>query len=425
MFKMPFKRGKGLDITTKYKWIKQPNGRFTIFDVPIFKPYLTEDVKVEEADLKDSIQAFELKKEGGYYPSIHLQHQELTDNSECQHLGFLDNIHLDEESVMIADLVELDEETLQDIQNLKRAYRSLEFNPQKNEIVSLALMTSKPPHYKFPLLALKDEAEDDIYNLNFASHKRVLQFKERNKDFVFEGENMDPIEGEEKKEKVEAPEEFDVKDSILEMLKQAAETNSLLKSLIEKFEVQAKEENEDVEKEEDKKDKVEGKAKLNSETPSSIAMKEMNSLILQMKEEMRSIKEDKAVSQFSEQLKQICNENPGIDYASHEKQLLQFSGDDNKKRFLDHVKVTALQFSSNTPGRLLAGVPANLPNKKDVTAQFSDRSALVQATARQAVIDYRDTCNQLNANAVDRFKKTWKSEEDYVKAQVNLCEIND
>jgi len=470
-------RGEGINITQKYKWIKQPNDKYTIFDVPIFQTFKKGQFSASIKDLQQSILKFEDRKEGGYYPSIHLQHQELEDNSECQNVGFLDNIHIKDDGLMYADLAELDEETLKDIKNLKRPYRSVEYDPIKNDVVSLALMTSKPPYNKYSMLAVEDEPlEMGGEYMNFSEKREVLQFLERRNRIIgddrmkpedteqFEDEETEEAaEDEEMEDEGEEPEmeteeeqeeeDFSIKhckDVLDQVVAQSQKNGQLLEALVDALNSDEDDEDEDYEDEdedmEDEDEDEEDDEKLNSETPSSVAMgdrsmrknganaqlKAMNKLLVQMSQyqkkqdkEIAQMKETRSTNQFSAQLKAICQENPNIDYSSHNTMLMQFSGTKNKKLYLKQVKNTGLQFSSDTPGRLLAGVPKNLKNRKNVLLRFSNRSQLVQNTARQAGVDYKATCNQMNTESAAKFKRTWPTENSYIQAKVNLCEIDD
>lgn len=149
-------RGQGLEHTQEYQWLKQPNGRYTVFDVPIFAMFQDEKRgEVNQQDLSAVIHNFQDDKLKNFrYPRIHIGHHEGNENRPGA--GYLDNMRLQNETVF-ADLVEVTPEVFQAIRNkMKFPYVSAEYHPEKQKILSLALLESQSPYFSFPLLKLED-----------------------------------------------------------------------------------------------------------------------------------------------------------------------------------------------------------------------------------------------------------------------------
>jgi len=428
-------RGEGIDSVVIYKYIKQPNGNYTILDVPVFAPITRirknaagEEIKMVATldDLQKAIAQFEERKSRGYYPSIHKLHQDWTSNDERQSLGYLDNIYL-ADGIMFTDLTEITKDTLATIKQKQLCNRSLEYIFEENDIVSLALLASKPPHFKFPLLILGDKAEnEDTEEFSVAAFSegignRVEQFQQRSKNLnsISEGKNVDePIKEVEVKDPVENLKEEAKKDDkldaqVLALVKEQGITLKAIADILAKLTskdapVQASEE---IKRDESKV--------LSSDNPSSVAFaqqfSQMTNMLNSMKNEIGTIKNERSINQFHQELKNMCEANPAINYESEKKFLEQFSDDKSKKAHLEYVKVASNNFLASTvPGRLLKGIDIE---------QFSQESADIQAVARQAKKDWRDTTAQFDIAAAQQFSQFWKDEETYVKNMVHLAKM--
>jgi len=469
-------RGKGIEVKIKYKYIEQPNGRFTILDVPIFSAFSREKedgsiVKAEIKDLKKAIQLFNLRKEKGYYPTIHRLHQDLESNEEREHLGYLDNLNL-KDGLVYGDLVEISEETINEIKNYKLGNRSPEYIPDEPEIVSLALLESKPPHNKFPLLVLEDSPTFlEKESINFMFQGRIEQFNERSKNMAKkkdQGCKADAIQLEEEYEDLEetiedeenkeqfadediAADPQNVKDEedsmqediaidkqivtilkkqgvILENIAAGCERLGKFLDVMEsedEYEGEEDEEqlSEDIEEEdlenEEEDEEMEDK-KLSSDKASSVALsqqfKYMNKAILQLNDELKDIKKERKINQFNQQLRSLCDANPSISFSAEKRHMEQLSDSRSKMAHLNYLKTNAERFSANGTPRRIAG-SVNIE-------QFSNESPRVQAVARQAKIDYRDSVNQRDIAAAQQFKQTWKSEKSYVEKMVQLAKAS-
>lgn len=178
-------RGQGLEHTKQYAWVIQPNGRYSILDIPIFETF--NDKKrgeVSEQNLQQIIRNFqEDKLEHYHYPRVHIGHHEGVEDREGA--GYMDNLRV-EGNMVLADLVEIPPEVFQAIRDeMKYPYVSAEYHPEKQKILSLALIQSQSPFFSFPLLKLADN-QTKINNFSFDFPALVLQ--ERPEDILrFQG----------------------------------------------------------------------------------------------------------------------------------------------------------------------------------------------------------------------------------------------
>lgn len=162
-------RGQGLENTQDRRWVKQPNGRYTILDVPIFGEFQDEKRgQVTMQDLEEVIKNFQVDKQENYrYPRIHIGHHEGNENR--QGAGYLDEIHI-KNGVVYADLVEVTPEVFQAIhERMKYPYVSAEYQPDRKKILSLALLESQTPFFSFPLLKLEEKQQTtSMFNFGFS-----------------------------------------------------------------------------------------------------------------------------------------------------------------------------------------------------------------------------------------------------------------
>lgn len=168
-------RGQGLENTQDRAWVKQPNGRYTIFNVPIFGEFQDEKRgQVTMQDLEEVVKNFQADKQDNYrYPRIHIGHHEGNENRPGA--GYLDSFRV-ENGVVYADLVEVTPEVFQAIRaKMKYPYVSAEYHPDRKKILSLALLESQAPFFSFPLLKLEETQRVPAMMFNFGFPELRLQ----------------------------------------------------------------------------------------------------------------------------------------------------------------------------------------------------------------------------------------------------------
>lgn len=159
-------RGEGIHPRTRYKWAKQPNGKITIFDVPIFAPFrreytkesgevVTEEITAE--DFPSICREFETEKRTGHYPRVQIGHQDDYSAVNSPGVGYLDNLHV-QDDMLWADLVEMKPSCHVQLLEGEIPYRSVGFNPARGEhgvIENLALLESRTPYFRLPMMFLE------------------------------------------------------------------------------------------------------------------------------------------------------------------------------------------------------------------------------------------------------------------------------
>ena len=463
-------RGKGLKFKTRYKYCKQPNGMFTIFDVPIFSTFTRVvkgksggpfTVKVTPRELQEAVNRFEeLREERGYYPAIHEMHQELDSPNERRHIGYIDNLSLRGQDIY-CDLCEIDEKDIERIKNLKLGYRSAEYDPSEKAIESLALLSTKPPHFHYPLLALEDEAiTNDREYILLTSQKRVLQFQKRSETLnfnlsqeerkkMYEEEKDKMVEDSEKEQLCGKPPKMQMQDEFLDQevteetmqedVEQDKGINEKLDKLIPMMEKIAQNLNKlmgflEAENEQmgDEKDDIEDES-MGSEAPSSVAMGGNKKMLIQFNKkldrlqaennflikEIVQMKNKKSIDQFSKRLYALCEER-GLDYNSNREIMLQFSSDKDKSLYLKSLDSHTMQFQSEVPGMILEGFSSVASNNSDYMKDFQGQGREVMQFAKEKRAEYRENVNQFNHIESERFRKIHGSEKDYVTSEVEL-----
>lgn len=240
-------RGQGLDHTQEYQWVKQPNGRYTIFDVPIFAAFSDEKRGVvDEDDLSNVVRNFQYDKmENFRYPRIHIGHH--NGNVNRPGAGYLDNLKL-QNNTIYADLVEIVPEVFQQMRNKQKfPYVSAEYHPNKKKILTLAFLESQTPFFDFPLINLESkpatmmsfdfgfpalklqEAPEDISQFQdtqavWACRDTVLRFQEHfqegcscMEDTEKKPEDTNPLGDEKKPMTEEAPQPYKCQDDVVGM----------------------------------------------------------------------------------------------------------------------------------------------------------------------------------------------------------------
>lgn len=172
----------------QYKVTRQENGKYKIEQVPIFGLGMIRDFPYNgewAARLVERMQ--ELKRNDYYAPLIFGHNSMWSETEEKPAEGFLDNIRAElgvEPSeaqppkdiyvgTIYADLIDIGEEPMKEIADLKYPYRSIEVRNETAEITALALLGGTEPHWKFPRL----KVEGFKANPEADGGKAVLVFK--------------------------------------------------------------------------------------------------------------------------------------------------------------------------------------------------------------------------------------------------------
>lgn len=186
-----------------YAWSEYclPSGdiAFAIYGVPIFAPAGDGDREdLEGMDfglnwMTKAVQKYQERNKSNYWCPIHLEHQDPENQTENKPFaGFPDNIRVGDwilegktTPAIIADLVDIPAPVFQAMQRGEWKYASIEIRAPYDEISSLALLNSVPPHHKFGIINL--EAKNSVARFchgvgikltRTAAEPSVIQFSE-------------------------------------------------------------------------------------------------------------------------------------------------------------------------------------------------------------------------------------------------------
>ena len=424
-------RGQGVDPKVLYQWAEQPNGRYTIFDVPILKPFRRElrngvEVVVAEKDFPQIARKFDLdRKEEGYYPRVHLGHQDLCSPVNAEAIGFLDNMY-SQGDMLFADLVEIDAEIFKKIE--KYPYRSVEFNAETGKIDTLALLESRSPYIMLPLLILAPAPTE------VEKEETILSFGRRTAALIQLGatamaEKIDKID-EEKDEKKEI-----VQQEVVESDEHASDEMSkldglasnmekllgLMGKIAEKLFVEAEVEEGD------------GEAPA-AVPPQSIAqqsadythitamMQKQDATIAQLSAQLQA---KQVADSYEEELVNLANSNPTINLGASKRVLASLSSDADRKVYMDSLSEGCVHFQKHIVSSIASDVKFMKDDiSKAVESVGVDASPEMLQFARQAQRDYRDTLGQPNKKEAQQFATIWPSEEGFVKAMLQQEQLN-
>lgn len=438
-------KGVGLENVRKFAWVEQPNGRFSIFSVPIFKAF--QDEKRGEAslqDLQDVVRNFEADKEKNLrYPRVHVGHHETLENRPGA--GYLDNFVLTDD-IIFADLVEIPRDVFEEIRNnLKYPYVSAEYNPDRRKINSVALLESQTPYFQeFPLLALADAPEEIHKYQNYLTYwderqDKILKFQEKCQEggcpcMADQEEKKDEeSESSEKDKMVEQPEEkykCQLEDAGL-----GAKIDRLL-AMVEEIHSWEKEEHEGMGMEEegmegmDESSEPMPQEESDMKNPESVAYQDnsfkkymigLNKTLKEMSKRIFALEAEKVAIGTENQLKKFCQES-GLNYQEYLPLMRKFSSVTDRETFIETLKMTAKAQQSPTkhPAAKMAqkfaagSVSKKMTGEDAVVSKFAENQ---QPVARKAYQVFQEIVAQPTVNA-RRFQQAWQSVDIFVKSAI-------
>lgn len=416
-----------MDLKQKYRWQKQSNGNFSIWNLPIFALFSDKEKgSISKEDAETIVENFNKDRVAGYYPRVHLEHQ--NGDGSRPGCGFLDDLIFDGEK-FFADLVEIPESVFEDIQKLKYPYRSVEFHPDRLKILSLALLESQPSFFQFPLLALENEPSED--NIKKFSFERRLSFSlkscncnENNEDDMDEEndekdkvEKFQDEENDEKKKDVHvdidshqdedeeepASEEKTGLDAVMEkmdaILAGINEMKSFHRMLLEKNDENVP----------GSEQTPPGAGDVGQQPQTAQQMQKFQ----EISERLNRLENHKKLSFSLSRLKKICAENNSIDYEKEKKVVMQFSSEKDQA-----VYMNALESRENHSKH----VATQMLERKGLQS-FCQGNQVLEKEAQSAMKDYQDTVSQSNQREVNRFKALWPKAEDWIKFRIEKKKI--
>lgn len=418
-------RGKGLTNLVKNNWVKQPNGNYSIFDVPFFKCF--DDEKRGKLDGKTAaevIQAFQDDKQRGKYPPIHCGHNPDMGVENRPVVGYLDNLHFNEkDQTFYADLVEIPEDVFQKVKKPAFPGRSVEYHQEKKKILSLALLESQPDFFEFPILAVSSEPTKI---LSFGMKEPILlsdmpvsKFQEKESDMKLE-RKFEPDKGEKMEEKdpeiknmgtqeskdIPAPQESEAEPSEPGGEEHEAQEDHGMAALSQKL---------------DKivellsgifatKTKASESEKTMGATnkPEPAQMQSDREAISRLQKKVAQLEYEKGMAKFAAKFKQYCDIN-NLDFRTEYGIISKFKNQEDGQVYLDSLHARVVKFSehpvSNTPRNANTAKFTDAGNK--MLSKFSGEPVHLQQVARMAFQDWADT-------DTGDFRRLYPVQEDFV-----------
>lgn len=470
-------RGQGLDHTKQYQWVKQPNGRFTVFNVPIFATFQDEKRgEVNEDDLANVLHNFQMDKLKNFrYPRVHIGHHD--GNGNQPGAGYLDNLKL-EDNMIFADLVEITPDVFQAIRGkMKFPYVSAEYHPDKKKILSLALLESQAPFFDFPLLKLdaqqasavnfslilQDEPEDIVQfqdrEAAWAFRDNAIKFQENFQegcscmdDTEKKPEDINPI-GEEKKTMTEeAPQPYKCQDDIVGVKDMIARILSMIEEIHQWEQSEHEGMDEGMGEEDMMGDEDMGEEPMSEEgaepekdfsltgsepqpslpmkdeknpmkKPSSVAYQAPHDVVMVMQELLRNQREivkrmdrlenSQNFSTDEAKLKRLC-ESTGLNFQEQANVLRKFSSSRDRETYM--TSLSMLKAMPKHPAGAMA-LPAQsmmITSADKVLQKYQQDHDQVRQVAREAYDVYRLTMEQPNQEEAKKFQKVWGNVERFV-----------
>jgi len=434
-------RGQGLEIKKRYRWCQQPNNRLCIFDVPIFATFSDEHKgTVDKAGLVKIVAQFTTDKVSGFYPRVHLKHQD-NGTENAPGVGFLDNLYIDG-NIIYGDLVEILPEYAKMLTGSgpsRLPGRSVEYLPEESRIEGLALLESRSPFFRFPILALeKDPLESKaLQQFEKRRGKKLAFFKKKN--ITFQDQDSDPndINNDPASESEAEEQNFCNMQGEGGMEAKMEQLLSVMTQLLEAVNGEDEGEPEDdgigEELEEDEENVV------SSEKPSSVAMQANPALRVldgQLKQilkfqgciskRLEGLEGKQAGVSYTEKLRAICCTSETLDFNGLSSHLDKFSTTKDKDNFLIFVEAQAEQYGSHPAMNMLSGVDRQkIAGKKNKMVQkYHDAQHKTQMIAGRAAQDYAETIGQSNRGKGEKFQSIWPDMEKFVDFWVNEEEVS-
>jgi len=320
----------------RYKWEKNPDGTYDIFDVPIFAFYNSDDKRgsVGAEESINILSNFQKEEALGFYPRIFIGHHNYLSKEKAFDnnvgAGFIDKL-TEKDGTFYCSMAHVPKEVFQDIMDKKYPYRSAEYKPIAKKITGLALLASQEPYHKTPPLVLEDESivhfcdnEDIVLFQKGNDMSEEKKVEERIKDDVIQdtpeetftedsSKEEKPLEEDKVESEENEKEEFsgteepkqDKMDSVIKMLE------ILVNALVEKTGSKPEE----------------GTSDKSIETPPASSIAYQATEIERLESRVKELESGKQELSLAFQLENICKEK-GI---NHEEQVVVFSSfSDNK-----------------------------------------------------------------------------------------------
>ena len=401
----------------KKSWSKLENGKYAIFNVDIFQTFKDESRgEVNEKTAKEVIKNFEQDKKTGYYPRLHLGHHAPGYENQPG-VGYIDNLKF-KSGTFFADFVELDQEFFEKVkEGNKYPYRSTEFDPKDNRILSVAILESRPPYFKFPILAVEENPKLQFQMMFSLDEKGQKMAEEEKKEAPPKDAPQEPQKAQ---EAPQAPQ-----DPLMACMQ---EIKTMLASLLQLEQKEQAMQPAATQAQEG----ITVPAKPTKEIATEVALEESikkpNSVAYQSPEAQKFEKEIqklrgeiealKTQGTHESRLKVLCDGRK-LNFQHHSKVLGMFQDETAKANYLTMLE------TENVPA---VDVPVNQFQAKfpiqGIIDKFQSESPDLQNLAKKVYQDYCDTVNQSDKKAADLFQSIWPNVDKFVSHVVETEKVS-
>jgi hypothetical protein len=139
-----------------FKYEKKDNGKYRIYDVPIFRTHTNRGFECDQTWMQEAIRTHnEFKSKFGYLPSVIVGHNK-PGRPEPESVGFFDELRL-KGDVLYADLDNVRKEYAEKLLDGAYPNRSVEVLPKSKRIVALALLGGSSPFFMLPQMTYEGD----------------------------------------------------------------------------------------------------------------------------------------------------------------------------------------------------------------------------------------------------------------------------
>lgn len=184
----------------KYKATKGENGKYRIERVPIFKLGEIRGFLYDRQWSERMLANMQRRAESGFYPPVIVGHNGFgSELKEKEAIGFMKNFSVEymgddpdmPMGTVYCDFIDIGEERMQEIRDMKYPYRSVEVWNDRAEFSAVALLGGTEPYFKFPRLEVFG-AEDGKAVHNYSIENGELRIEnDRRQDDGSSGKRQD------------------------------------------------------------------------------------------------------------------------------------------------------------------------------------------------------------------------------------------
>jgi len=156
-------------------------------------------------------------------------------------------------------------------------------------------------------------------------------------------------------------------------------------------------------------------------SPKPVAMQKMQARIDGLEKTIMLMQGQSSTNKSVQRLKNICSQNPDIDFSEKETALLKFQSEEARKVFLDYLETESVKFGASPAMKFLAGQGFD---KEKTLSKFQNEPPKIRKFAEKVLKDYQDSIAVYSGSELVRFQAVWKSADDFVNYHVEQEKAN-